>query len=353
MSMSPLYSCFVSFVSAFLFSAFLTPVVRKMAMARHFVARPREDRWHNRPTALLGGVSIFLSTMAVLMPAALLFEYPVPIESIAPFGLLGAAMFVLGLVDDLFELSPLHKLAGQVIIASLAVACGFRFNGFESVPINMAISVLWLVGITNAFNLIDNMDGLSAGIAVISAVSLFVLQRSFFTVGEWVYPSLFVLAAFIGSLAGFLIYNFHPASIFMGDSGSLFIGFVLAMLTVHGTGTGSTIYSMDRIIPLLIPVLVLFVPLVDMIFVILMRKLSRRAVFQGGRDHSSHRLVALGFSEKKAVLILYAFAVLSGSVAVLVQTTSIGRSAPLIFIFFLSAVFLWIRLAKVTNRGIK
>ncbi|MEE9611006.1 MAG: hypothetical protein V3W19_07120, partial [Desulfatiglandales bacterium] len=309
------------------------------------MARPKDDRWHKRPTGLLGGVSIFFTLMVVWQLASFVFGYNASIKPLLPLALGAIAIFSLGLVDDIFEINPQHKLVGQIIIASLLVFFGFQISWFESKTANLVISIFWIVGITNAFNLLDNMDGLSAGIAFIAGLFLFLPLVSYG--GGSILPALLFLSIYLGSLLGFLIYNFNPASIFMGDSGSLLIGFLLAGLTTDASGLIAGPQSGHLASILVVPILILFIPILDTAFVSLMRKLSGRPISIGGRDHSSHRMVAIGFSERTAVLLLYAFAALSGLLALSLTRLSLGVSLVLVVIYLLFIIFFWVNLAKV------
>ncbi len=284
-----------------------TPAVRSFARRRGFIARPKEDRWHRSPTALLGGIAVFLATV----PAAMLAGWPP-----RPFAALGAAsvvVFLVGLVDDLVALRPVTKLALQVAAASLAVWGGSSLGWTESLTLDALLTIFWLIGITNAFNLIDNMDGACAGVGTIAAAS--VAAIAVFSPGVPPTGAIWA-AALAGALLGLLVFNFNPASIFLGDSGSLFIGFLLAGLTsAVGVGVGAS-----RFHHLALPVLVLAVPIFDTTLVTVARKLSGRRASVGGTDHTAHRLVRLGFSERRAVLVLYAFASLSGIAGVALVT---------------------------------
>jgi UDP-GlcNAc:undecaprenyl-phosphate GlcNAc-1-phosphate transferase len=342
---SPLHLYTIGFLSSLILSLFLTPLVRHLAIKGNLVARPRDDRWHKKPTSLLGGVSIFFTLMLLWQITSLVSGYYESIRPILPLALGGMAIFALGLVDDLFEINPQHKLVGQIIIASLLVIFGFQINWFESATVNLLVSIFWIVGITNAFNLLDNMDGLSAGIALIVGFFLFLSQL--FSGLEAIVPALVFLSVYLGSLLGFLIYNFHPASIFMGDSGSLFIGFVLAGLTTEASGLMAGAPSGHLISFLAIPILILFIPILDTAFVSIMRKLSGRPISRGGQDHSSHRMVAIGFSERTAVVMLYGFAAASGLLAMAVSRLALGVSVVLVAIYLLFVTFFWISLARV------
>jgi len=278
-----------SFLLAFFFSAALTPLIRKMAFRLGQVAKPREDRWHTQPTALMGGVAIFGSFTLAVAAAAILLPMAGVFGEFLPLLLCGSLVFLLGLIDDVYRISPPTKLVGQVIAAAVLVFFGFKINWFVSYTLNTFVSVFWIVGITNAFNLLDNMDGLSAGIALISSLFIGIITLLDLASGP-ANGQLFVLAMFMGALLGFLLYNFQPASIFMGDSGSLFIGFMLAGMSIH-----QRVFHSGHLLPIImVPVLILFVPILDTGFVSVMRTIFGRSVAQGGKDHSSHRLVTGG-----------------------------------------------------------
>ncbi|HMQ04655.1 MAG TPA: hypothetical protein PKD26_12120 [Pyrinomonadaceae bacterium] len=314
-------------------AALLSLLVRNLALKTRFVARPKSDRWHKRPTAMLGGVAIFATTIVFFA----LFAVPTK-ESLVV--LVGASfLFLVGLLDDIVNIKPYQKLIGQLIGATLVVGFGLKLpiTGYELVDI--WITVFWLVGITNAINLLDNMDGLAAGIAAIGAFSL---ALGFYANGQ--ISELTLAAIFIGSLVGFLILNFNPASLFMGDCGSMFVGFLLAGTVLLGQ-TGGRSRGLFSI--LAVPVLILFVPIFDTTFVTVIRKLWGRKASQGGRDHTSHRLVALGLSERSAVLMIYAFAVAAGALALLVGTLETTQSLALIVLFTVLLAIVGVYLSKV------
>jgi len=329
-------------------SLVLTPLARRIAIKSGHVAVPKDDRWHRKETALFGGVSIFCATLAAWLLAAFLTGWSHFTTPYLVMILCSGGIFALGLVDDIFNIDPQHKLAGQVIIAAILIFFGFRLGWTDSRTLNLFLSILWIVGITNAFNLLDNMDGLASGIALIAGSFLFLYLYLAPGPGHIPATLLVTLAAYLGAVSGFLVYNFNPASIFMGDAGSLFIGFVLACLTITGApsqGSGQGFLHLTSVIA--IPVLILFIPILDTGFVSLMRKLFRRPISRGGRDHSSHRLVAIGLSERKAVLVLYLFAAVSGLMALAFNRLSTGSSLVLLVIYLLFVLFFWIYLARV------
>ncbi|MGH9944460.1 MAG: hypothetical protein ACRD9R_19095, partial [Pyrinomonadaceae bacterium] len=260
-----------------------------------------------------------------------------------PYGwvvmLASAFLFAVGLIDDRLHMKPYQKLIGQLMGASLVVYYGLALPWTASPPINMALTMLWLIGITNALNLLDNMDGLAAGIAAVAAGFL---AFSFVINGR---PAeALLLGVFAAALVGFLVYNSNPATIFMGDCGSMFVGFFLATMALLSAAGARTRGFM---IVIVVPVLVLFIPIFDTTFVTILRKLAGRAASQGGRDHTSHRLVALGLSERRAVWMLYGFAALSGLLALAVSRLKFDVSLAAIAGFTIVLVLLGVYLAGV------
>ena len=294
------------FIAAFSLCLIFTPVVRLVAIKNGWVAKPREDRWHKKTTALMGGIAIFIGIAAPLffigdfsilwqkIMAGANFKKPLALPGVILCG--SIFLFLLGLADDFINIKPHNKLLGQIIVSSMVVFVGFRLDWFTSLTLDTMVTLVWIVGITNAFNLLDNMDGLCAGTATVAALAMAALYYKYD-------PSAFSVALIIaGSCGAFLIYNFNPASIFMGDCGSLVIGFSVAVLSLyHGRFT-----SDSRLAIVAVPLLILMVPLLDTTLVTIIRVLSGRKASTGGRDHTSHRLVLMGFSEKSAVLFHYA-----------------------------------------------
>ena len=326
-------STIVAPIVSFALAAALTPLVRRLARRWGFVAKPKTDRWHKRPTAMMGGVAIWLAVITTYIALG-------PHTS-AGWVVVGASsfLFLVGLVDDWLHIKPYQKLIGQVIGAAAVVNYGLLLPWTRSLPANMVITIFWLIGITNAINLLDNMDGLATGIAAIASAFL---TFNFITSGQT--TEAMMLGVFTAGLLGFLIYNSNPASIFMGDSGSMFIGFFLSSAALINLAGGRS----RAFVPVLaVPILVLFIPIFDTTFVTILRKLSGRAASQGGRDHTSHRLVALGLSEKRAVLLLYGLAALSGLLAVTVRQLKPDVSLALLALFTLTLTLLGVYLAGV------
>jgi UDP-GlcNAc:undecaprenyl-phosphate GlcNAc-1-phosphate transferase len=248
-------------------------------------------------------------------------------------------LFFVGLIDDLIHTKPYQKLIGQIVGAAAVVNYGLTLPWTRSAILNIAITIFWLIGITNAINLLDNMDGLATGIAAIASAFL---TLNFITGGQPV--EALMMSVFTAALLGFLIFNSTPASIFMGDCGSMFIGFFLASTALINLSGGR---SRSFLPVLAVPILVLFIPIFDTTFVTILRKLSGRAASQGGRDHTSHRLVALGMSERRAVWMLYGLAAFSGLLAVAVRALRPDVSIALLFGFTIVLTLLGVYLAGV------
>jgi UDP-N-acetylmuramyl pentapeptide phosphotransferase/UDP-N-acetylglucosamine-1-phosphate transferase len=290
-------------VGAFAVSALITRMIRDIALSKGIVDQPTTARWHRRPTPILGGVAMFATLLlgSLLIPRGLMMGQELIIW-------ISGLLFAIGLADDVFSIRPIGKLAVQIGAGMLVLHYGWQFALTPWEPVNILLTLFWIVGITNAFNLLDNMDGLSGGIAftvTLVICSLALLSHQ---------PGVALLSGCIGGvLLGFLWFNFKPASIFMGDSGSLVLGFLLAVLPL------AVAPQLDMPHPLAwtLPVIILFVPIFDTTFVTCLRRLSGRSVAQGGKDHTSHLLVGLGISERSAVLLLMAGNLTAGGIAVL------------------------------------
>ncbi|MBK6799483.1 MAG: hypothetical protein IPG76_22600 [Acidobacteria bacterium] len=280
----------------------------------------------------MGGIAIYLT-----FAGGFLFYTP-HLSAFYPIMLGATILFATGLIDDLIQLKPYIKLVMQLIAASIVVYGGLRMPWTSHQSINDLLTIFWLVGITNAINLLDNMDGLAGGISLIACIFLAI---NFAASGQSV--ELLLPLIMIGAIAGFLVFNFNPASIFMGDCGALFLGFSLGGIALM-SGEART---RNLAAVLLTPVLIFIIPILDTSIVTVTRKLSGRAVSQGGRDHTSHRLVALGMSERRAVILLYLVAIIAGIIAVYVRQMRIGVTVVTIAGFALAILFIGLLLGKV------
>jgi UDP-GlcNAc:undecaprenyl-phosphate/decaprenyl-phosphate GlcNAc-1-phosphate transferase len=301
----------VALLGSLALAAAATPIVNTLAVRWGALDQPGERKIHTSPIPRLGGLAIWLA----LWLAALW-----GVRSIPPDGLIGPAstlpqllaifagatvILVVGTTDDSRgHMKPLTKLAGQTVACSVLIAMGIRVNVFGVNWLDVPLTYLWVIGLTNALNLLDNMDGLSAGATTIASAFFFVLA----VLNGQILVSL-LAAALVGSCLGFLVYNYNPASIFMGDSGSLSLGFMLAVL-----GMKLQIQDAPRV-SFLLAALVLSVPIFDTTFVVWRRLKGGRQITVGAKDHTSHCLLNLGLSQKQAVWALYGASFLAGMAA--------------------------------------
>lgn len=324
---------FVSAIAAtFASSAALTWLVRGVGRRFGFLVHPRPDRAHTTPTAQYGGVAIFLALIighAIFTPL-----------TAGVLGLLGLTtmLFLLGAADDTWDLRPQSKVVVQIAAGFLLYFADFHFNAGFPWLLDLAIVVFWVVAITNAMNLLDNMNGLCAGTAIIAAGF-----RCLFYYQDGNTTGAMQTAIFLGAVLGFLVFNFPRASIFMGDTGSMVVGFFLAALNL----TSGESYSKGLISVLFFPVLVLALPIFDTTFVSVQRLLSGRAVSEGGRDHTSHRLVAVGLSEPAAVVTFYGISLASGATAFALYRFGVSSTWSLVVLLVLGLLLFSVFLANV------
>ena len=288
----------MAFVAAALLAAGLTRV--HLWCGRRLGHSASRDSFHPIPVPLSGGVGIWVAILVatVLVGGGGAVHWLILGPSLA--------MFAVGLWDDLRPLTPQGKLLLQIFVSTGGVALGLQFQTAGLEVVGVPVSILWLVGMANAFNLIDNMDGLAAGVAALSGVFL-----SFHALGQGSPGVAIAAAAFAGAHAGFLPFNFKPARIFMGDCGSMAAGFFLSAASMAGTWRGVS----NLLFVVVIPLLILAVPIFNMVFIIITRKLSGVPVFHGKADHISYRLVAHGLSERKSVALIYALSAGCGMLA--------------------------------------
>lgn len=319
------------FLAALFLAIGATPLARRVAIALGILDQPTTRKVHTSPMPLLGGVAIYLAFLAALF----LFSDAFYVNQV--IGILLGATWVsfLGIWDDWRTLRPLVKLGGQLFAIAILILTGVQVEFLRNPFLNLFITAAWMLGITNAVNFLDNMDGLSGGIAAIASAWFLVLslQNGQILVAPFA-------AALMGASLGFLVYNFNPALIFMGDAGSLFLGFMLAAVGVKLRFPGQ-----PDVVTWMIPVLVLGVPVLDMTLVTISR--LRRHVnpwTTAGKDHLSHRLVNLGMSHRRAVVVIYGLCAISGALAFAVQymppiiayamfAGALGLAAMIIFFF--------------------
>ncbi len=315
----------IAFIAALAISFVTTPFIKKLAIRIGAVDVPKDDRRvHDKPMPRLGGLAIYIGFMAAVL---ILVPYSTKL-----FGILAGATLIvmLGVVDDIKPLPSKLKLLIQIAAAFILVACGVRVewitNPFDSVDgmaylsfFSYPITVFWVVGVTNTLNLIDGLDGLAAGIASIAALSLLVVS---IMNGHTVV--VIFTAALAGSAIGFLPYNFNPAKIFMGDTGSTFLGFVLAAISIEGAIKGATTLAIA------IPILALGLPIFDTTFAIIRRAVNGKPIMEADKGHLHHRLLALGLSQKQVVFTLYAVSAFLGLGAIVITQDNPIKSVAVV-----------------------
>ena len=286
-----------------------TPVARKLGWRLGIIDQPSARKVHLKPIPRFGGLAIY----AAFILALFIFEDRFRIPQLISI-LIGATLVSLfGVWDDRWSLHPLLKLVGQTVAALILVFSEVQVQFLPYPFLNVAVTILWVVGITNALNLLDNMDGLSGGVGAVAAAFFLLLAVMN---GQYLVGGL--AAALLGACLGFLIYNFNPATIFMGDTGSLFLGFILAALGIKLRFPG----RLD-IVTWMVPAVMLGLPVFDTTLVVISRLRRGAPVYQGGKDHVSHRLVAMGLTQREAVLILYLVCGALGVLAIFITQASL------------------------------
>lgn len=305
-----------AFILALAISFACTPAVRMLAIKIKAVDVPKDNRrMHKVPIPRMGGLAIFAGFLV-----SVLFFVPLGTEFRSI--LIGALILVvLGIIDDIVALKPKTKFAGQIIAALIPALSGVSIHGIVNpfVPgqystlgiFSIPLTVIWIVGITNAVNFIDGLDGLACGVSAIATVTMFIIAVLF---GE-TYIAL-MMAALAGACLGFLPYNMNPAKIFMGDTGSMFLGYILATVSIQG------LFKFYAVISFAVPFILLGLPIFDTGFAIVRRLLKGQSPLQADRGHVHHRLIDLGFDQKQSVAILYTFSALMGLTAVILARTN-------------------------------
>ncbi|MCL5958751.1 MAG: undecaprenyl/decaprenyl-phosphate alpha-N-acetylglucosaminyl 1-phosphate transferase [Chloroflexi bacterium] len=327
----------VIFLAALAFAVGATPVARRVAVLIGVVDRPDPRKLHARTMPLLGGLAIY----AACVLAVLVFgdrEFVPQLVGI----LVGASLVsFLGVWDDRWGLRPFLKLFGQAVAAVIVVASGVQVEFLHHPIANLVATVFWIVAITNAMNLLDNMDGLSGGIAAVASAFFFLLAAGS---GQFLVASL--SAAVLGACLGFLRYNFNPATIFMGDTGSLFLGFILSIIAIK-----LRFGNLD-IITWMVPVLVLGVPIFDTTLVVISRlRKGVNPLTTPGKDHVSHRLVALGWTQREAVMVLYLTCGALGMAAMFISKATIVEAIIVGGLVLIGAIITLVKLEQVVVAG--
>lgn len=318
-----LISAMICFITALI----ATPLVKRLAIKIGAVDKPNERKVHQKLMPRLGGLAIFISMLVGLAISLPDSKFTIPV-------LLGSLVIIItGMLDDMYEISPKVKLLGQFIAASIVIYGGveveyiilpFYEGEFNLGMLSIPLTFLWIVGITNAINLIDGLDGLAAGVS--SIVLLTISTMAIFIPNPFVMTLGFILLA---STLGFLVYNFHPAKIFMGDTGALFLGFMISVLAVLG-------FKEITFFSLLLPIIILGVPISDTFFAIIRRIVNKKPLSAPDKSHLHHCLLRLGYSHRKTVLIIYAMSAFFGIAAIILSKAALWVAALIILILLVA-----------------
>lgn len=317
----------LAFVTSFVTVLIITPLVIKFAVKIGATDKPNHRKVHQKVMPRLGGLAIFIGVVAGYFASGLYSERILTIS-------LGAILIIaVGILDDLYELSAKVKFSGQILIAILIVSSGLTID-FLTIPfvvermelgwLAYPITVFWIVGITNAVNLIDGLDGLAAGISTIGLAAIAILA-GISGKGLILTLSLIVLA----STLGFLFYNFHPAKIFMGDTGALFLGYSISILSLLGLYKSVTLFS------IIIPIIILGVPVFDTTFAIIRRLINKQPISAPDKSHLHHRIMELGLSHRNTVLVIYGLGILFSVAAILLSSAELWVSLIILFVLFI------------------
>ncbi len=332
----------LAFAVSLLVAYVMTPPVKRFAEKVGAIDVPKDNRRvHDHPIPRMGGLAIFIGFVL-----SLIFFVPM---STKVLGLLVGSVIiaVMGGVDDIVSLNPWVKLAGQIVAALVAIRCGLVFDvisnpnifaeetyieiGWLSIPLTM----LWIVGCTNAVNLIDGLDGLAVGVSAISSMTMLIVSLF---VSEPVVS--IILAALTGACLGFMPYNLNPAKIFMGDVGSQLLGFVLSTASIMG------LFKLHAIITFFVPLLALALPLADTIFAFFRRILHGQSPFKADKGHFHHRLLAMGLNQKQVVAVLYGISAVLGLLAVLMAGDSMAVKIICLVAAFIISLGIWLKVFK-------
>jgi UDP-GlcNAc:undecaprenyl-phosphate GlcNAc-1-phosphate transferase len=352
----------ISFLLAFVLAFALTPLAIRVAPKIGAMDMPKDERrMHAKPMPRFGGLGIFIGVMAALVIAALFLLPALPeqfrddrISKLTGLILGGALIYAVGVADDIRGMPAKVKFLLQLVCACVVCAFGVRITFFTNLLgdgqthigsiFSFLITVVWIVGITNTINLIDGLDGLAAGVAAIASISI--AYTAF--ISEGMYTATVIMTAVAGGALGFLPFNFHPARIFMGDGGALFLGFMLASVSIIGPVKSATV------IATIVPALVLGLPIFDTAFAILRRLLGGRPIMEADKGHLHHRLMAAGMGQRQSVLTLYGIGGIMGVTAVMFSR---GLLVEAVALFLIAVVFIYILLSDTTgsyvrNRGV-
>lgn len=339
-----MHTFLLTLLITFTVSTLMVPIVIKLANKIGAVDVPNGRKVHKQPIPRIGGVAIYV---AFVVGFFFILSYTNLNISIL---VAASVIAITGFIDDKFQIKPWQKLVGQFLAALIVIFDGLHINYLtipfveQSIPINtwiaIPISLIWIIGVTNAVNLIDGLDGLASGVTIIASLSIFIMSL---IMGNIVIALLAL--ALIGSVLGFLIYNFYPAKIFMGDTGSLLLGFLLAVFSIFN-------FKQVTFITFIIPILILAVPIIDTTVAIIRRKVNKQRIMDPDKNHLHHRLLDSGFSHRQAVVFIYFISIFFGTTAILLYKASLLTSI-ILFIVILFLIELLIEVFGLINKEYK
>lgn len=313
----------------------LVPATIRFAIKYNFLDKPNARKIHTKLIPRIGGIAIYISFIVGLISLNYFSDLLVDKQALYYSLLIGSSIIaVTGFIDDKIELSPKMKLIGQILAAIVPISLGVSMDNInnpftghivELGLLSIPFTLIWIIAITNAINLVDGLDGLAGGISVISGIAIAVMA---FLSGK--VPEGYLALLLVTSIIGFLIFNFHPAKIFMGDTGSLFLGFVLSVLTLQEL-------KQVTVVSFLIPILTLAIPILDTTYAIIRRKLKKAPIFQADKFHLHHQLLKTGLSQTKVVLIIYVIGIIFAITAILIQY--INTIYAILIVLFLLIIF--------------
>lgn len=329
----------LAFVIALLASFLLTPYVKKLAFKIGALDKPDQRKVHKKLMPRLGGLAIYLGFMIAVISSVHVSK--------DILGLLvgGTVILVVGIIDDVYQLPAKVKLLGQIVAAAVLVLFdikiewlnnpwgGYFYLEYFSIP----LTIFWVISFTNVVNLIDGLDGLAAGVSAIASITVILVA-----VHQGYYSVALITSALAGGIIGFIRYNFNPATIFMGDTGSMFIGYMLAAISIFGAVKSAAT------IALLVPAIALGLPIMDTAFAILRRYTNGRPIFQPDKGHLHHRLLAMGLSQRQAVMLMYAISA-ALSVAAVVLTEVDGYFAALVIAIIVTCIAIGAKKIGILN----
>ena len=336
------------FVAAFIICFVVTPFSMNIARKTNFLDIPTDERrMHKIPIPTMGGLAILCGFIIVALGSKFFIldnfgwaiDRSVGADKIFAVIIGGAIIFIIGIIDDYFDLNAWIKLFGQIVCACIVCAMGVRITGIGlfgwefsgSTPAVIAgfiITVIWLVAITNTINLIDGLDGLAAGVAAIACLSI-----AYVSYTRGMYAMTFYMVALAGTSAGFLPFNFYPAKVFMGDCGAMFLGFTFASISILDNTKSATLMAV------IVPVLVLGVPVFDVLFAMVRRKVRGKSIFDADKSHLHHQLTRIGMGQRRTVLMLYG---ISGVMGVSAVSYSRGNWLESVFLILIAIVFIFV-----------